>query len=336
MITIEKSELARAIWAEIKIAKKILLHLHVNTDGDSVGSTLALKRALISMGKEVDVIAGDNKQIPGYLSFLPGTSDIIIKKFSEIDFNNYDIFIALDTSSSTQLSREEGLDLPKNKIVVIDHHKGNSAYGKINLVDSDYVATCELLVDFLKVNDISIDEDMAVCLYVGICTDSGNFLYPPTNGLTLSKAAELAQISPKTIQAANKIASNTSLSEFMATNICMQSVKFYFENSVAVACITENDLKRGDCFSEDFSPTGVASTLSKVEGVKTGIGLYEKEGVTRISFRSKDPKVFNVRQVAEKFPIGGGHDAAAGATFNGSVEEAKEFLLTKIKEALGV
>jgi nanoRNase/pAp phosphatase (c-di-AMP/oligoRNAs hydrolase) len=54
------NELAPAIWAEIERAKRILLHLHVNPDGDSVGSALATYHALKALGKEVTVISGDS------------------------------------------------------------------------------------------------------------------------------------------------------------------------------------------------------------------------------------------------------------------------------------
>ena len=91
--------------------------------------------------------------------------------------------------------------------------------------------------------------------------------------------------------------------------------------------VCEETLVASGYFEPDFGPSNVSSLLSKLSGVKAGIALLGLEnGIVRISMRSKNATEFNVRKLAEQFSIGGGHDAAAGATFNGSVQEALEFL----------
>jgi phosphoesterase RecJ-like protein len=182
---------------------------------------------------------------------------------------------------------------------------------------------------------VAVDKEMAECMYVGISTDSGNFVHAPTNYKTLAKGARLAEISPKAIDGARRILTNIPKKDFLATNIAMQRLSFVMGEKVAISCITAQLLKENGCFALDWGPQSVASVLAKVEGVEAGICLYEDDGVTRISFRSKNTQNFNVRLLAERFSIGGGHDAASGATYNGKIEEAREFLLEKIKEVFG-
>ena len=63
-------KLAPVIWSEIQKANKILLHCHPNPDRDSVGGVLAMKHALISLGKKVTIIWGDSTPPSIFQAFL--------------------------------------------------------------------------------------------------------------------------------------------------------------------------------------------------------------------------------------------------------------------------
>lgn len=52
--------------------------------------------------------------------------------------------------------------------LVIDHHKTNLAFGKINVVEPDQVATAAVLFDHIPAWGLSIDPDVATCLLSGI------------------------------------------------------------------------------------------------------------------------------------------------------------------------
>jgi phosphoesterase RecJ-like protein len=56
--------------ALLKKARKLVLVSHISPDGDTIGSTLALGRALQSLGKEVILNVDDD--IPDVFQFLPG------------------------------------------------------------------------------------------------------------------------------------------------------------------------------------------------------------------------------------------------------------------------
>jgi len=57
-----------AIAEFIKGSRRILITSHIKIDGDGLGSELSLKRALVSLGKEVKVI--NDCKVPSNLSFL--------------------------------------------------------------------------------------------------------------------------------------------------------------------------------------------------------------------------------------------------------------------------
>src|SRR3989344_9571766 len=98
MISEEVKKAAPLIFNEIKKANSILLHCHPSPDPDSVGSVLAMKFALESLGKKVTVIQGDS-EIPQAFMHFPGAGDIVQKSFDEMDLKEFDLFIILDSGS---------------------------------------------------------------------------------------------------------------------------------------------------------------------------------------------------------------------------------------------
>ena len=116
------------IIEEIKKAESIVILTHDTPDGDAMGSSLAMKLAIESLGKTVDVI------IPEYSScfeFLPGINEI--KK--ETDIEKYDLAISVDCANNKILSGyQKYFEKAKTKIV-IDHHGSNMMFGDINFVN---------------------------------------------------------------------------------------------------------------------------------------------------------------------------------------------------------
>src|ERR1035437_1493632 len=104
MTDIVKKE-APKILAAIKSANNILLHCHPSPDPDSVGSALAMKFALEQIGKKATVIKGESNTPQAFMCF-PGAMDIVPKSFNEIDQNDFDLFICLDSSTVDRISSE--------------------------------------------------------------------------------------------------------------------------------------------------------------------------------------------------------------------------------------
>src|SRR3990167_9084074 len=87
------------ILEEIKKAKKILLNCHRSPDPDSIGSVLAMKLVLESMGKEIEIIC-PSRELYESVNYLPGYNKI--KRgidYSAFNFSDYDLFVVLDSAS---------------------------------------------------------------------------------------------------------------------------------------------------------------------------------------------------------------------------------------------
>ncbi len=72
-----------------KKANTIVILTHESPDGDAIGSSLAMEKALRDMGKEPDVII---KEYPRIFNFLPNANKVKRKT----DVEKYDLAISLD------------------------------------------------------------------------------------------------------------------------------------------------------------------------------------------------------------------------------------------------
>src|SRR5690349_17187080 len=107
----------------------IVLTTHERTDGDDLGSVLALSKWLMSLGKQVSIVIKGG--VPETLRFLPGSEMVL----EELPKRKFDLFIVSGCSVRSRIGQEElmKLEIP---IINIDHHPDNSQYGTVNVVDA--------------------------------------------------------------------------------------------------------------------------------------------------------------------------------------------------------
>jgi phosphoesterase RecJ-like protein len=320
---------ANEIFEGIKKAENILLHLHVKPDPDSIGSALAMYWALSDMGKNVTVIKGDTPFVES-LAFLPGAEKIIHKNYFEIDLSQFDTFIILDSGSKEMISREGEIIFPENlNTIVIDHHKTNSNYGKLNLVDIESSATAELLFHLFKIWDIKITKDIAANLYIGIFGDTGSFSYSNTTANTLKAVAELVEIYPGFRNLIESLDYSHGRGKIDFEALALNSIETFFDNRVVMSSVSYEKIREKNIDQGYITSGTIPGILIKVKDWKIGVSLTEKNPQKiNISFRSKEN--IDVSKMAELLG-GGGHAPAAGAFLEMSLDEAKQ----KVIEAIG-
>src|SRR5262249_43816866 len=62
-------------------------------------------------------------------------------------------------------------------VVNIDHHPGNTAYGRINWFDARAAACGEMVVDLVGALGVALTPEIATHIYLAILTDTGSFHY---------------------------------------------------------------------------------------------------------------------------------------------------------------
>lgn len=114
-------DLASQIKAKINLAQDILIIPHKGVDGDGLGSSLALRLALLTLGKKATVAISD-PEVPSELSFLPDFSQIK----ADFDPADFDLVIFVDHSEffrSGFLTLHPDLPDLVKRLIVIDHHQ---------------------------------------------------------------------------------------------------------------------------------------------------------------------------------------------------------------------
>lgn len=322
---------APIILEEIKKAQSILLHCHPSPDPDSVGSALAMKLALEGMGKKATLIKGDSS-IPKAFDF-PGVETITQKSYGEIDPKEFDLFIALDSSSSDQISfRKEPVFPDTMKVIVIDHHTSNKMYGSINCVDTDYPAAALMVYDLFKEIGVQLTHDISLNLFMGIYTDTGGFRYSQTTTHTFDAAAELTKNAPDFFKTIFTMENSNHKETLIFEGIALSSIKTFFDGKLAISSVSNEDLIKNNIKTDDIATGLISSKLKSVLGTELAITLIEIEpGLVKTSFRNRDSEKYDVSKFAVALG-GGGHKAAAGARLNMTIPDAIELVVKTAKE----
>lgn len=333
-MTDQIKQMAPKILEAIKKSNKILLHCHPYPDPDSVGSVLAIAAVLKKLGRDVTPIIGDT-EYPQSLLGLPNHDWIQPKNYTQIEPNNFDLFLILDSSSPSQITQLTEIEFSNNmNTIVIDHHATNSKFGKLNLVEPTYSSTSQILYELFKLWKVEISPDIAVCLFIGIFADTGGFKYPNSTPEALQMASELAKINPNYHKLIFDLENNKKPIEVEMIGLALSSIEKYFSDHVVLSVIPYEEIKKRNLSKSDAMEGLVASLLKTVVGWNLVASLVEAEpNVVTVSLRTRDENKFDVSKIAKTVgEKGGGHKGAAGTTIIKPLDEAKATLLRAVEQ----
>lgn len=297
--------------------RSFLILTHASPDGDTLGSAFALKRALEKIGKPSKVICND--EIPQKYSFLWDGIDN-----GDVDF---EAVIAVDIADRKLLGEKLGGEYGGRIALAIDHHLSHRDFAE-NTFLCDKAANAENIYDLVKEMRIDIDPGIATCIYCGMATDTGCFLFANTTAETHKTAAELIEKGADFALVNRKMFETKTMSYLKLEQMALSTVELHFGGKCAVMQITQDMFRESN--SNDGECDGIASLPRKIEGVLIGITIREKEnGNYKVSIRTVEP--YDAAKICANFG-GGGHNRAAGCEFTCSLEEAKSALLGFIGE----
>jgi phosphoesterase RecJ-like protein len=315
---------ARQIVDALKQSDRILITSHVDPDGDSVGSQLALYDYVTSLGK-IAAIFGQGT-IPSKYLFLNGIDKIVTDSSNAVF--DADTAVVLEATSIERIGKVKRMLTQGMRIVNIDHHIGNSNYGDLNLVDESASSVGELLYKILKLDGFRMHRETAEKLYTAILTDTGRFHFASTTPDALRIAAELVEAGARTRVITDKIYFSMSAEQTRVIGEMMCNAELVHQGRVCVMSLTEEMVEaRGMSFA-DFE--GAVEYSMYVKSVEVGM-LFKSVGdnCTKVSIRSRSS--FDVAALARRFG-GGGHVNAAGATIMMPFEAAKKALVESAGE----
>ena len=313
-------EIKTAIVGKITAYRRIILCRHIRPDGDAVGASLGLRRALrLSFPeKEIFSIGCDASDAVGFL----GSDD---PELPEEAYREA-LVILLDTATPDRSA--DPLAFSGKEVIKIDHHENVSPYGSLQWVEPDRSSTCEMIADLLFSfpKTFRIDRETAENLYTGIVTDSGRFRYSCTSGETMRIAGRLMDLGAE----AEPILSRLYLDDFdtmrYRSYVCGQVKKS--ENGVLSVYVDQKTQK-----ALGLSREKASDAVIFMEGIRNCLiwlaFLENEDGTIRVRLRSR---FVTVDGLASRYH-GGGHDRASGATVY-SLDEM-EALIAEADELLG-
>lgn len=312
---------------QIANAESIVVFSHVNPDGDTLGSNLAISLMIEKyFNKKVDsVFVG---KLPNIYSYLPNFDRFI--DVQNLDKNKqYDLAIAVDVASKDRMVfGTQIFDNAKTK-ANIDHHKTNIGYADVNIVDGDAACVGIILYKIFKEWNLEIPKDVARCIYTSLLTDTGGFKYENTTPETFELAAELVRlgVSPTYEFRACYETKPQSMVQFQA--YVVSNTVFYNSGKIAFSKITRSDMSKFNA-TDDYTE-GIVEVLRTSKNVEIAAILKEtKEGYTKVSLRSK---TLDVTPIVMDFG-GGGHTFAAGCTIKKPIAIAFDKLLKRVQSEI--
>jgi phosphoesterase RecJ-like protein len=310
--------------AALRGAAKILLACHVNPDGDTLGSMIALALALEPSGKSVTMLSSDG--VPQILSFLPDTERVQVTT----ERRDFDLAVVLDAGEMSRVGKNREAVEAAPHILDIDHHVTAGAFGDIRLLDAAAAATGEIVYDVLLALGAEITEPIAECLLCALLTDTGSFRFMNVTPRTMALAGELIGrgASPNTI--AENVFENKPFAAQKLLGRALESLQRTADGQIAWAHVTKEDF--AEFGATDEATEGIVNSVRAVQGAEVALFLREMPtGKIRVSLRARPP--YDVSTVAARFG-GGGHRLASGCTMEGPVNAAEATLVAAVQEEM--
>ncbi len=312
-----------AVIEAIRAAKTIALVCHISPDGDTVGSALALRLGLLEMGKQVTLYCQD--KIPDVLCFLPGAEKFCLPEAAA----DVELMLCLDVSEIKRMGRCDVLMPRAAHTAQIDHHGTNSRYCQANCVDSGAPANCLIMYELLQRLGCTITADVALCLAVGLSTDTGHLVYGSTTPEAYRVMGELVEAGAPIAEAYRRLYRERPPRQVALLARALESLTFYHDGRVTSIMLTEKDF--ADCGALQEDAEIIVNYGLDVLGVRMCVFARESgDGSVKLSLRAVEP--FRVDGVAQQFG-GGGHAQAAGANVTLPLQEAVRQVIACMEQA---
>ncbi len=318
------------IESQILAASHIVITSHKSPDGDSVGSSLGLLYFIEKLGKKAVVCHPD--VAPDFLHWLDTSSILLMSDQPDLVKNAFiqaDLIFCLDYNATDRIGPEMQalLEAATCTKIMIDHHLNPQDFPTLTVSDTAASSTSQLIVELIEQSGHGnlLDEKIGTPLYLGILTDTGSFRFSSVQPRTHEVLAKLLTAGVQHHLIHEVLNDNNTASRLRLQGYAMcEKLEILDDYQVAIISLTKEELhqyhyQKGDTDS-------LANLALSIKGIRVAIVFSERDGIIKISFRSKG-KENAVNLLAADHFNGGGHANASGGMSDLSMPET----LDKIK-----
>jgi phosphoesterase RecJ-like protein len=323
------SDELRAVADTLRSHDRFLIVTHENPDGDALGSLLAMKLALDTLGKDSEMYLYGDAPLPREYGFMPLEG---LRRELPPDAPER-VLVALDCANEQRLGPEPAVLERAPLTINVDHHHDNSRFGDVNLVVADASSTGEVLRDIFDDLGVALTPEIAEALYIAVVTDTGRFQYTNTTPKALRLAADLVEAGADVHRVFQGVYESVEFAKLKLLARALERAQVYDGGRLVVSYLLRSDftdLSVAEAFSE-----GIIDYLRAVEGADMAALIREpprSDGpARRVSLRASTDEI-DVSAIARK-SNGGGHRQAAGFSSDASIEEITRFIRDEFTRA---
>lgn len=308
-----------------------LLTSHVRPDCDALGSELGLAYVLESLGKRVRIVNAD--AVPPSLRFIDPHgkveqlgADVLAELLRDIE-----VLVVLDTSAWIQLDGMSEVVRNSNAVkVVIDHHVSEDDLGAESFKDPTAEATGRLVVEAAAALGARLSPDAATALFAAVATDTGWFRFSSTTGDTYRTAGALCDAGAVPHAIYQALYEQNTLARVRLMGRILERTETELDGRLVHTSALRTDFEETGALASDTED--VINVTLTIAGTEAAIIFVERPGGgVKVSFRSRG--ALDCSRLAEQFG-GGGHKAAAGASFDLPLEAVKTQVLDAVRAAM--
>ncbi|NTU53262.1 MAG: bifunctional oligoribonuclease/PAP phosphatase NrnA [Chlorobiaceae bacterium] len=330
----------RPVIDEMLASSHIILSTHENSDGDGLGSQVALSLVLKALGKEV-VILNPSEVPPNYM-FLREIHEIrLFRDHDEESIQEFflaDLLIVLDANLHDRVGKlwphvEFAREAGRLRMLCIDHHLEPEDFTDVTVCETYVSSTGELVCDLITAMEQHtgrhlLTTDVASALYTAIMTDTGSFRFSKTSPYTYRLAGMLVDKGADPEMIYDRIYNSLTPESLQLLGLSLTNIKIVDHGLISWLFISQEMLDQTG--SKLFDTDLIIRYLLSVPTVRVAVLLVEmQDGRTKVSFRSRG-KIW-VNRLANHYG-GGGHMNAAGCLLRMSAEKAKMVILDDVRK----
>jgi phosphoesterase RecJ-like protein len=319
--------------ALLEARKRVVITCHEKADGDAVGAVGALRRHLELTGHEVTALLLEPLS-PRYAFMEFARRHEVFDPARHVELvKQAEVLIMCDLSVVSRLG-PLAAHLPGSgaTTVCIDHHPcDDDGPAELNLLDPRATASGRIVWDYVRHVGGRVDRELAECVFVSVCTDTGWFRYQNTDASVVALAAELAGYGLDLPAIHRAIYQSLDAPMLRLLGHVARSMNEECEGRFVWATIRDEFVRTLGVGRLDTDP--ILDVLRSSEKAQV-VALFTelRDGRVSVSLRSRGAP--DVNRVARTLG-GGGHAFAAGATLDAErAERDTHALVATVRRAL--
>ncbi|MGI6456027.1 MAG: DHH family phosphoesterase [bacterium] len=326
-------EIPPALWDDflhmLRTNDRFMISSHINPDGDAIGSSLAVKRMLEKLGKDVLWVLDEDPGHAFYRFYQP--EELHLLGQNGVTFEDRQVMVMVDASVWKRLGKTGAImqDHPGLKLCV-DHHRTEDHFPGVKFHDISSPSTTVIIYRIIRKLGLDFTFDLAEPIYLGMMVDTQNFHLPNTTIEAHEIASECMRAGVEPIKVHEPVFGTLRFSRMKLMSDAFNTVQLHFNGLVGVMYTTCKMFEEAGALKNDDE--GFSDLIRMVEGVQVGIYLREdSDGTIKVSWRSRGEN--NIEISARKFG-GGGHMRAAGALMRGKLKDVLRHVLEDMEERI--